>query len=400
MKMKLLVLSLLIAPVILIAQGEYLVNTYQDTSQRDPQIIRNDGGDYSIFWCSVNQVDAGSLSDIYMQQFDNNDNKIGGEILINDITDNSQERPSAAMNGSGDFVVAWASHTGDFDSIFDIKAKQYKNNMAVTEEFTVNTTTLNSQTKPSVTMNSSGDFVVVWESWYQDTSNKGIYMQMYNNDGEKVGSEIFVNTTTSYSQGRPVVKYFPDGKFIVIWESWEQVGSGSGYDLYGAIFDADGNEIKDEFLVNTFTDNFQWFADVETFGNGEFIVTWCSWDQDNHWGGVYLQKFDSNFEKSGDEILVNTTTVNYQWLPKIKSMPDGNTAVVWSSWKQDGSREGVYAQTFDSDLNKLSFETKINEYTDSYQWEPDFVVTNDNELLVTWSSWGQYADYAMLLLQK
>jgi len=60
----------------------------------------------------------------------------------------------------------------------------------------------------------------------------------------------------------------------------------------------------------------------------------------------------------------------------------------WSSWKQDGSREGVYAQTFDADLNKLSFETQVNEYTESYQWEPDFVVLSSEEIIGVWSSWG------------
>jgi hypothetical protein len=380
----------------LFAQGEYLVNTYQDTSQRDPRIVRDDAGSYTIVWCSVNQADADSDSDIYMQRFDVDDNKLGGEILINDVTANSQERPSVAMNSAGDMVAVWASHSGDNDSIFDIKAKLYKNNAPVGTEFLVNTTTLHSQTKPAVAMHSSGAFVIVWESWYQDGSSKGVYMQRFNSSGEKAGVETLVNTTTVKSQSRPIVEYFEDGKFIIIWESWEQVEPGGGYDLFGKVFDADGNSIKEEFTVNTYTDSYQWFADIVTLQSGEFITVWCSWDQDGHWGGIYLQKFDSEFEKSGEEIPVNTTTVNYQWLPKIKSMPDSNIAVVWSSWKQDGSREGVYAQTFDYDLNKISFESKVNEYTDSYQWEADFIVTDNNELLVVWSSWNQYDDYDVI----
>ncbi len=396
MKTNLLLVYLALAPVLLFAQGEYIVNTHQDTSQRDPRIVRDDAGNYTIIWQSVNQVDADSDGDIFMQRFGANGGKIGPESFINQFTANSQERPSAAMNGSGDMIIAWASHSGSHESIYDIKARYYKADAAPQEEFTVNTTTLHSQTKPSVAMHSSGAFVIVWESWYQDGSDRGVFLQLFDNAGLKDGEEILVNTTTLYSQGRPVVEYFSDGKFIVIWESWEQVGSGAGYDLYAKIFDADGNVVKDEFQVNTYTENYQWFADVESLDSGGFIAAWCSWDQDGHWGGVYLQKFDSDFEKSGAEVLVNTTTVNYQWLPKIKSMPNGNVAVVWSSWKQDGSREGVYSQMLDSELNKVSFETRVNEYTDSYQWEADFVVTDNNELLVTWSSWGQYDDYDVM----
>jgi len=65
---------------------------------------------------------------------------------------------------------------------------------------------------------------------------------------------------------------------------------------------------------------------------------------------------------------------------------------VWSSWKQDGSREGVYAQLFDGSGRKTSFETQINITTDSYQWEPDFIATGSGEILVVWSSWGQVGD--------
>ena len=63
MKMIIYCAFLVLAPVMLFAQGEYLVNTYQDTSQRDPRIVRDDAGSYTIVWCSVNQADADSDSD-------------------------------------------------------------------------------------------------------------------------------------------------------------------------------------------------------------------------------------------------------------------------------------------------------------------------------------------------
>ena len=112
-------------------QTEFLVNTFIDTTQRDPQISRDSADNYIIVWDSENQVAANSQSDIYFQLFDVNNNKIGDETLVNSITENEQERPSLAMNANGDFVIVWASHSGDFGSIFDIKGKLYSNNLPV-----------------------------------------------------------------------------------------------------------------------------------------------------------------------------------------------------------------------------------------------------------------------------
>ncbi len=383
---------------VLFAQTEILVNTEIDTTQRDPQIARDSGSNYVIVWDSENQVSANSKSDIYFQLFDSNNDKVGEETLVNEITVNEQERPALDMNGEGSFIVVWASHTEVFESIFDIKGRLYKENIPVGGEFLINTATANSQTKPEVSMHADGSFVIVWESWNQ-VELKDIFMQRYDADGNKLGEETLVNTTTINGQGRPTIEHFGNGNFIVVWESWKTVDDGSaqpGYDIYAKIFNSNGSVSKEEYLVNTYTKNYQWFADVETNNDLSFVITWCSWDQDGHWGGIYAQKFDSNGTKIGDEVLINSTTVNYQWLSKIKKMNDGNLAVIWSSWQQDGSREGVYYKVLDSDLNQLGFEIKINEYTNSYQWEPDAVVTNDNKLLVTWSSWGEFDDFDIM----
>ena len=396
--MKLLNIILYLFAPIIFGQTEFLVNTFTDTTQRDPQISRDTAGNYLIVWDSENQVDANSQSDIYFQLFDASNNKIGNETLANNVSENEQERPAAAMNGDGIFIIVWASHSGDFENIFDIKGRLYKNNIPTGDEFLINTTTENSQTKPEVSIENDGKFVVVWESWNQ-VESKDVYMQRFDDGGNKIGEETLVNSTTTSGQGRPIIKHFSNGSFIIIWESWKTLTDGTsnpGYDLFGKIFNNDGSVLKDEYLINTYTDNFQWFADIETFDDLSFLVAWCSWDQDGHWGGIYMQKFNDNGEKAGGEVIANSTTVNYQWLPKIRKMFGNGIALVWSSWQQDGSREGIYFQVFDEDLNKLSFETKINDYTDNYQWEPDFIVTNQNELLVTWASWGEYDDFDII----
>ena len=145
---------------VLFAQTEILVNTEIDTTQRDPQIARDSGSNYVIVWDSENQVSANSKSDIYFQLFDSNNDKVGEETLVNEITVNEQERPALDMNGEGSFIVVWASHTEVFESIFDIKGRLYKENIPVGGEFLINTATANSQTKPEVSMHADGSLLL------------------------------------------------------------------------------------------------------------------------------------------------------------------------------------------------------------------------------------------------
>ena len=382
---------------LLIGQQEYLINNHTTSVQRDPHAGRDALGNHAVVWSSKNQVSSISAEDIYIQKFNADRTVDGGEVLVNDITDGDQIKPCIAMNGNGDFIIAWASFS-DFNSIYDIKAKFFKNGVAIGNEFRVNTTTEHSQTNPECAIDENGNFNIVWESWYQDGSNKGVYCQKFDNSTNKIDSEVLVNTTTKNSQARPSIKFFPDGRFIVIWESWKQdITTPSGYGMFGQLFANDCEKIGGEFQLNTYTNDYQWYGDIEIISNNEFAAVWCSWEQDGDFGGIYFQRFDSTGSKLRSEILVNSQTVWYQWLPKIKKLETGDLAILWSSFKQDGSREGVYYRLLKPTGEPLTLETQINDYTDSFQWEPDFIINEENNFTAFWSSWGQFNnDYEII----
>ncbi len=387
--MKSILTFLVLTSSIIFSQNEFQVNTFSDTTQRWASIDKDGSGNYYVVWQSLNQVSPTSQSDIFLQMFNANDAKVGGEILVNLFTLNNQEKPSIATNQLGRSVIVWSSFT-NLISVYDIKARVFNQNIPQGDEIAVNTHTLNTQSNPSVAVKSNGEFIVVWDSWFQDGSDRGVYAQRFDANGNKVGSEFRVNTTIAYSQAKPRVKYFSDGKFIVIWESFKQ--DGSGYGMYGRIFNDDGTPNTNEFQLNTHTNDYQWFGDLEIFPDDSFIVAWCSWEQDGDDGGIYVQRFNSAGQKVGSETLVNKTTAQYQWLPRVKKLLGKNAAVVWSSWKQDGSREGIVTAFIDENNKRYTFETIVNTYTNSFQWEPDFIVTSNDEVLVVWSSWQQFGN--------
>ncbi|MBM4176679.1 MAG: T9SS type A sorting domain-containing protein [Ignavibacteria bacterium] len=372
----------------LILGNEFKVNTYSDTTQREPAIASDGYGNYVIVWSSINQ--DGSESGIYGQRLNANDEKVGSEFRINTTTLKTQYRPSVDMNSSGRFIVVWASMV-NINSSFDIFVQVFdESGNKVGSEILVNTTTANSQNYPDVAIDASGNFCVVWQSWFQDGSDKGIYAQRFSSSGNKNGAEFLVNTTTAYSQGRPSIDMSPDGRFVIVWESWKQDNFlPSGYGMYGQRYSSDGSKLGSEFQINTFTNDYQWFGDAAMDQYGNFIVVWCSWRQDGHDGGIFGQRYFQDGNKNGNEFQINTTTAYYQWLPKVAAAKDSSFAVIWSSWKQDGSREGVYARLFDKFGRYKSFEFRMNEYTENYQWEPGIAFGNENELIAVWSSWDQ-----------
>jgi hypothetical protein len=347
----------------------------------------------------VNQAGINSEEDIYLKYFSKDLQSISEDILVNDSINGPQINPQIASDNNGNLVIVWSSYSrNDPQKMYDIKAKIFSNRSSITEEFTVNTFTHNSQSKPNVAMKKEGGFAVAWESWFQDGSDRGIYAQLFNSNGSKNGGEFLVNTSTEYSQARPSVKYFNDGRFIISWESWNEAEL--GYNVFAKIFDTDGSVIKDEFMLNNYTENYQWMSDISINSDNSFDAVWCSWEQDGSDGGIYMRSFNSAYESLGKEILVNTSTEFYQWLPKIENLGDKNKLVVWSSWKLDGSREGIYYKTF-SDLNKeITLEKRINVSTESFQWEPDILSLQENEMIATWSSWGETGNDYEIMIKK
>src|SRR5207245_1844636 len=142
---------------------------------------------------------------------------------------------------------------------------------------------------PAAGMNASGDFVVVWQSYGQDGSNDGIFGQRFNADGSPRGAEFRVNTYTANSQSRPSVAIDGSGNFVLVWQSFGQDGSDWG--IFGQRFGSNGARLGTEFQVNAYTTGYQKDPRVAADAIGNFVVVWNSYGQDGSAGGIFAQRF-------------------------------------------------------------------------------------------------------------
>jgi hypothetical protein len=206
------------------------------------------------------------------------------------------------MDNDGDFVISWTSYGEQPGNGIGIFARTYNSNGSPSSsEFLVNSFTANTQNFSSVAIDNDGDFVVTWESYSQDVTYIGVYAQMYNIDGSKKGSEFLVSTHTSDTQERPSVAMDSNGDFVVTWVSY---GQGADYgEMFAQRYNSSGLRIGTEFRVNTYTTGIHYDPAVAMDSAGDFVITWDSYGQEGYTSGanqyypnygVYAQRYNSS----------------------------------------------------------------------------------------------------------
>jgi hypothetical protein len=313
---------------------DFHVNTYINDDQGGPSVTELSGGGFVVTWTSENQ--DGSGNGIYGQLFNSAGEKVGGEFPVNTTTEYGQQSPSVAPLSSGGFVIAWESDSDIYCQRFDSGGNKDGG------EFQASTYVVCGS--PSVAGLSGGGFVAIWQSWSQDGSRFGVYGQLFDGAGDPVGGEFRINTHTANNQRHPSIVSLSDGGFVVTWSSENQ--DGDGYGVYGQVFDSAGSKVGSEFSINTHTADDQEYPSVAALSGGGFVVTWESYGQDGNLEGVYGRIFDSAESAVGGEFQVNTYIVNSQESPSVAGLSSGDFVVTWTSNRQDGNSRGVFGKRF------------------------------------------------------
>ncbi len=161
------------------------------------------------------------------------------------------------------------------------------------------------QKSSDVAADASGNYVVVWESLDQDDDLVGVFARQFLPDGTPVGDEFQVNTTTVGAQSNPSVAVNASGDFVVVWEG---NGPGDTDGIVAQLFDSSGGPKGGEIEINLFTSGVQAYPDVKMDDAGNFLVTWSGAGEDNDVDGVFARQFDATGQPLGlvDEVQLIT----------------------------------------------------------------------------------------------
>jgi hypothetical protein len=311
---------------------------------------------------------------------------VGPEFRVNTYTTNSQFIFSMASDSSGNFVVVWNSN-GEDGSNYGVFGQRYASSgTPLGPEFRVNTYTTYAQMLPTVASDASGNFVVVWQSYGQDGLSNGVFGQRYANSGGPLGPEFRINTYTMSSEGNPSIAADASGNFVVAWDSYQD---GSGFGVFGQRYSASGVPIGTEFRVNTYTTSNQGIPVVASDSASNFVVIWNSYLQDGSSVAVFGQRYTSSGVPLGPEFRVNTFTTSYQHDPSVAAAAAGGFVVVWTSNAQDGSGRGIFGQRYASGGTPLGSEFRVNTYTTNQQDSPVVASDSTGNFVVVWTSSSQ-----------
>jgi Ca2+-binding RTX toxin-like protein len=201
-----------------------------------PDVTGLAGGGYVVAWETP--------GDIRLSVYNANGGLVRGDVLANTTTTGTQKDVSLAQLTNGGFVAVWSDAGECRGQVFDATG------LKVGGEFLVNTVIDGTQRDPDVVGLPNGGFAVVWEDGSIDPD---IMLQVFSQQGVKVGSAFRVNEATTDDQTAPVVTLLEGGRLAVAWEA--RVDSGSGQtvlkDIRAQIVDIFGGTIAGDAEANT-----------------------------------------------------------------------------------------------------------------------------------------------------
>lgn len=393
--------------------SEYSVLGRQIGDQFFPKLALNESGGYLVW--QDNNVDGDGLG-ISAVKLDANFNAVRGAFRVNQVAKGEQQRPTVALLDNGGAAFAWESN-GDIFVRFVNGAGVF-----VGPEQTANTYLPSLQRDPAIATLKNGDVVVVWGSMGQDGSLQGVFGQIFDPRGNKIGKEFMVNQSTLFNQRSPAVAALPQGNFVVSWisERLGRLGSqtsgreltvagGERYqvNLYGRLFDEHGNGVTNELFwgepstidanpaVAVLDDGFAVF----TSGHDNVERVFDSSEMQSGWD-IYGRAYDFIGAPRGERFLVNQTTHNHQMIPAVVSL-DGTVFVTWTSLGRNGYRKGVFGRIVNpsAPLDSSPEFSIINRETGDQQMLPS-VAGEGNRALLVWSGFSGGRDSFDLKAQK
>ncbi len=369
-----------LADVALVPQGEeYWISRGLIGDQSRPALSLSPTGGY-VTW-QDNAADGDGLG-VMLAELNASLSPIPTRIFrVNQTTAADQESPAVALRAGGGAVVVWQGGPAGQQDIWGRVV--LPDGRFAGGEFLVNTFTSGPQTQPRLAALADGSVVVLWNSWAEDGHMLGVFGQRLSADGEKLGGEFQVNQFTAYNQRDPACTVLEDGTLVVAWVS-EQQRFENSVDILARRFRPDGTPLGDEVRLNTST-NLCANPALAPGWNGGFMAAWSernTAEATNMWD-VVMGSCEADGALRGSVVLANQHRPHNQFAPQIAAL-GGTRLVVWTSYAQDGAREGVYGRLV-GQFGPLGDEYRVNTTTASRQFEPAVASDGEGRFLVAWA---------------
>ena len=342
-----------------------------------PDVRRDSAGNFVVVWGDSRN----GHYDIYAQRYTSAGVPLGVNFKVNDDTGPTNQRsPKVAMNRSGAFVVAWEDERNGGS---DIYAQRYTSAGILLEtNFRVNDHEPALQDFPDAAMDDSGNFVIAWLD-YRNQGRADIYMQRYSPAGIAQGANSKVNDNPAPAFHRFVaISMNGAGNFVVAWEDMRR----GNYDIYAQRFISAGTPIGTNFRVNDDAGSTTQFVPAISVGHtGAFLIAWE--DKRNGGSNIYAQRYASTGVNIGTNFEVNDDSgYDYHGYPATAMDGASSFVISWSDYRNHLS--DTYAQRFSSTGLPSDTNFKVNSsagYASST--DPALALDDSGNFVITWQDY-------------
>ena len=242
---------------------------------------------------------------------------------------------------------------------------------AVGPEFRVNSPLPDQDSNPSLASDADGDFVVAYVE-FGDQLDSGVAARRFSASGDARGDGFRVNTSANGDPRTPAVACDADGDFVVTWATYDPAADLDG--VYARRFNSAGVAQGDEFRVSIAPVNTV-FPAVAMDDAGNFVV---AWNDPSSTTGAFARLYSATGAARGNPFPVGGPDAI-----RCDIDADGDFVVAWRSFGLDGD---IYAQRYDADGAPRGGPLRVNTLTAGNQSHPSVSCDADGDFVVAWTS--------------
>ncbi len=393
-----------------------------------PRIARVQDGRSVVVWSQSTLVNA--ESHVWARRFDAAGLPQGVPIQVSSHTPGYQNDPVVAADGSGNFVVAWASGVIGSDATQEgsgagIYARRYAaDGTPQGAEFRVNSTTAGDQEQPAVGMSAAGGFVIAWTGEAAN-GRLDVYLQRYAAGGVAQGGEIKASNLDGGDASNPSLAMQASGDFVIAWHGRlviQPIPPEAGGLLGIVMLDQNSINVR-RYRANGSAKDLGGIAasslatgltprvkpvrspDVSVNDSGEYVVAWQRGEVLNSRDiDIEAQRYSAAGLKRGGVMRLRQTGAAELMAPAVALRADGSFVLAWerrvgSTAVGSPTTYAIQAQDFDASGNAAAPALLVNSTIAGRRDSPDTATDGSGNVAVTWRGDGS-APPATLYFQR
>ncbi len=355
---------------------------YSYSEQNSPSIAVGQNEKFAVVWADYRY----GQGDLYCRLYDSGAVEVGDNFILNDDDVSAwQLDPDLSSDRNGNYFVVWIDYRNSaypFDPDIYFQSLDSAGFDGVNRNITIETPDSSHQS-PAIGVTDWGKKIIAWTDLRH--FNWDLFIQIVDTGDALIGINTQINDDNSGApQHEPDLAVSREGWFVAVWYD-----SRSGHDdVFIQKFDSSGTPMGGNIRVNDDgTTSKQKFPSVAIGGNDVIFIVWLDWCNGNYPDNpdVYGQRLDSNFNRLGGNIIINTDGAQRaQRDPKVAADRLGYACVVWSDstaldWNIKGqlfsssgaTQGGNFAVNLDTEGKQLNSDLAMDGHNLYFVWADD-----------------------------